>query len=99
MDIKLFEKNIKNLEGSIDLLTKDIELLKKDYDTFNKLIVLAKEAIPEVKKIPYNKVKITCECGCILTKRNYIKHKTSNKHQLIMYKKNEKVDWDKIKYI
>ena len=38
-----------------------------------------KEKIAEKQKA-YNKVKVTCECGCIITRDSLAKHKQSNKH-------------------
>ena len=42
-----------------------------------------KEAIAERKKKWYNqfnKEKVTCECGCVVTKSSLIRHKKTNKH-------------------
>jgi len=42
-----------------------------------------KEKVAERKKKWYNqfnKEKVTCECGCVVTKSSLIRHKKSNKH-------------------
>ncbi len=61
-----------------------IKEYKKNYNENNK------EQIVETKKKWYEnnkeqilekkKEKVTCECGCMVSKRNLVKHQKTNKH-------------------
>jgi len=48
------------------------------------------------KQIKRQQQKIVCDCDCILSYSSIWSHKLSNKHQILLLKKNDPIEYSKI---
>tara|TARA_R110002020_G_scaffold399061_1_gene608945 strand:+ start:3551 stop:3868 length:318 start_codon:yes stop_codon:yes gene_type:complete len=83
-DKEYYEKN----KDKIIAYKKEWRLKNKDKQTENKrqwrLKNKDKETLYRVKSAEQKKQKITCECGCVVSRGNLFRHKESQKHLLFL---------------
>ncbi len=74
--LKKRQDNIDNKKWWWDGLTDE------EYKTYNRYYIKKLRENPEKKEAErnYSLEKITCECGCIISRAHYSKHKKTTKH-------------------